>query len=121
MRRRDVLALGLGAAFAPRVAFAQSKYPDHPIKLVIPFTPGGVNNSVGRPWAEKMKSLLGTVVIENIGGAGSGLGAMAVARAKPDGYTLLLGGTATHVAIGSSPTAPTTIRSATSSRSGSWG
>jgi tripartite-type tricarboxylate transporter receptor subunit TctC len=47
-----------------------------------------------------MKSLLGTVVIENIGGAGSGLGAAAVARARPDGYTLLLGSTATHVVVG---------------------
>jgi tripartite-type tricarboxylate transporter receptor subunit TctC len=59
---------------------------------VIPFPPGGVYDSTGRPWAEKVKPLLGTIVIENIGGAGSSLGTAAVARAQPDGYTILLGG-----------------------------
>src|SRR3977135_61166 len=101
MRRRDVLALGLAAAsarlWAPRPAFAQSKYPDRPIRLVIPFPPGGGFDAVGRPWAEKIKPLLGTIVVENQGGGGSSLGAAAVARARPDGYTILLGGTQTHV------------------------
>jgi tripartite-type tricarboxylate transporter receptor subunit TctC len=94
--RRDVV-MGLVATSLPGCAFAQAKYPDRPIRLVVPFTPGGVNDAVGRPWADKMKSLLGTVVVENIGGAGGGLGAAAVARARPDGYTLLLGGTLPHV------------------------
>ena len=71
---------------------AQAKYPERPIRLVIPFPPGGVYDAVGRPWAEKVKAGLGTVVIENIGGAGGSLGAAAVARAAADGYTLLLGG-----------------------------
>jgi tripartite-type tricarboxylate transporter receptor subunit TctC len=96
MKRRDVLAFGLAALSAPalarRPALAQSKYPDRPIRLVIPYPPGGVYDATGRPWAEKVKTLLGTVVIENIGGAGSSLGTAAVARAAPDGYTLLLGG-----------------------------
>jgi len=48
-----------------------------------------VNDAIGRPWADKMKPLLGTVVIENMGGAGGAVGALAVARAQPDGYTLL--------------------------------
>ena len=104
MKRRDVLALGLAAlsarALAPQHALAQGKYPERPIRLVVPFTPGGVNDAVGRPWADKMKSLLGTVVVENIGGAGGGLGAAAVARARPDGYTLLLGGMGSHVIVG---------------------
>jgi tripartite-type tricarboxylate transporter receptor subunit TctC len=104
MRRRDVLASGLAAlgasALTPRSAFAQAKYPDRPIRLVIPFTPGGVNDAVGRPWADKMKSLLGTVIVENIGGAGGGLGAAAVARARPDGYTILLGGMGSQVIVG---------------------
>jgi tripartite-type tricarboxylate transporter receptor subunit TctC len=104
MKRRDLLAFGLAAlstpALAPRLAFAQAKYPDRPIRLVIPFTPGGVNDAVGRPWADKMKSLLGTVVVENIGGAGGGLGAAAVARARPDGYTILLGGMGSQVIVG---------------------
>jgi len=103
MRRRDVLALGLATLFAqalPRRLRAQSKYPDRPIRLVIPFTTGGVNDAVGRPWADKMKSLLGTVVVENMGGAGGGLGAAAVARARPDGYTILLGGMGSQVIVG---------------------
>ena len=50
-----------------------------------------MQDAVGRPWGEQVKTLLGTVVIENIGGAGGSLGGAAVARAKPDGYTILLG------------------------------
>ena len=95
MKRRDFLALGVAALTAPamsKAAFGQSRYPDRPIRLVIPYPPGGVYDSTGRPWADRAKSLLGTIVIENIGGAGSSLGTAAVARAKPDGYTILLGG-----------------------------
>jgi tripartite-type tricarboxylate transporter receptor subunit TctC len=101
MRRRDLLALGMSALslelLLPHPARAQAKYPDRPIRLVIPFPPGGGYDAVGRPWAEKMKSVLGTVVVENQGGGGSSLGAAAVARARPDGYTILLGGSSTHV------------------------
>src|SRR5437016_1757241 len=84
-KRRDLLRLGAAAVSAPALpllAFAQGRYPERPIRLVVPFTPGGVNDAVGRPWADKMKSLLGTVVVENIGGAGGGLGAAAVARSE---------------------------------------
>ena len=97
--RRKFLHLAAGAAALPafsRIARAQA-YPTKPIRLVVPFPPGGAFDFVGRPWADKMKPLVGTVVIENIGGGGSSLGAAAVARASPDGYTLLLGGTQTHV------------------------
>jgi tripartite-type tricarboxylate transporter receptor subunit TctC len=97
--RRRFLHLAAGAAALsalPRIARAQS-YPIKPIRLVVPFPPGGAFDFVGRPLADKMKPLIGTVVIENIGGGGSSLGAAAVARARPDGYTLLLGGTQTHV------------------------
>jgi len=99
MRRRDVLALGLAAVSAPlfmQRAFAQ-KYPDRPIRLIIPFPPGGGYDAVGRPWAERIKPLLGTIVVENQGGGGSSLGAAAAARARPDGYTILLGGSSTHI------------------------
>src|SRR5438309_6254262 len=94
MRRRDLLAWGLAAmpAVALRPARAQSKFPERAIRLVIPFPPGGVYDAVGRPWADRIKSSLGTVVVENIGGAGGSVGAAAVARAAPDGRTLLLGG-----------------------------
>jgi len=101
MRRRDLLALGVAALAARSLtlppALAQSKYPDRPIRLVVPFPPGGGYDAVGRPWAEKMKSVLGTVFVENQGGGGSSLGAAAVARARPDGYTILLGGSSTHI------------------------
>ena len=80
----------------PRTAAAQS-YPDRPIRLIVPFPPGGAYDSLARPWAERIKPLLGSIVVENIGGAGASLGASAVAKARPDGYTLLLGGTLPHV------------------------
>jgi tripartite-type tricarboxylate transporter receptor subunit TctC len=92
--RRRLLHLAAGAAVARSVvrrADAQT-YPARPIRLVIPFPPGGAFDAIGRPWADRMKPLLGTVVVENIGGGGSSLGAAAVARAQPDGYTILLGG-----------------------------
>ncbi len=97
--RRRFLYVAAGAAALPalpRIARAQA-YPTRPVRLVIPFPPGGAYDAVGRPWADKMKSLLGTVVVENIGGASGSLGAAAVARAQPDGYTILLGGTLTHI------------------------
>ncbi len=97
--RRRFLYLAAGAAALAAVspiARAQT-YPTRPIRLVIPFPPGGAFDAVGRPLADKMKPLLGTVVVENIGGGGASLGAAAVARARPDGYTILLGGTQTHV------------------------
>jgi len=97
--RRQFLQLVAGAATLPCVSLiarAQA-YPARPIRLIIPFPPGGAYDAVGRPWADKMKSLLGTLVIENISGASGSLGAAAVARARPDGYTILLGGTLTHI------------------------
>ena len=97
--RREFLHLTAVAAALPavsRIAAAQA-YPSRPIRLVIPFPPGGAFDALGRPWAERIKSLLGTVVVENIGGGGASLGAAAVARARPDGYTILLGGTLPHV------------------------
>ena len=83
--------VALRALWRDRAA-AQAKYPDRPIRLVIPYPPGGVYDSTGRPWADGRNRILGTIVIENIGGAGSSLGTAAVARAQPDGYTILLGG-----------------------------
>src|SRR4051794_22424849 len=99
LARRTFLNLAAGAAALPamsRFASAQT-YPVRPIRLVVPFPPGGAFDAVGRPLAERMKPLLGTMVIENIGGGGSSLGASQVAHARPDGYTILLGGTQTHV------------------------
>jgi tripartite-type tricarboxylate transporter receptor subunit TctC len=101
MHRRDVLELIVSSlaamALAPLSAFAQAKYPDRPIKLMVAFSAGGVNDVVGRHWAERMKALLGTVYVENQGGAAGTLATGEVARAQPDGYTILLGSTSTMV------------------------
>ena len=103
MNRRElllaVLAAGLPLPGLPaftRPALAQDAYPSHPIKLVVPFAPGGVVDVIARLWVEEMRGL-GTFVIENQGGAGGISGANAVARATPDGYTMLLGNTSTQV------------------------
>ena len=97
--RRNFLLLAAGATALPTVspvAWAET-YPSRPIRLVVPFPPGGAFDAIGRPWAERIKPWLGTVIIENIGGGGASLGAAAVARARPDGYTILLGGTLPHI------------------------
>ncbi len=83
-----VLALSL-AAMAPAAA---QDYPSKPIKLVVPFVPGGTSEVLARGLAKSMEEgLKQNIIIENIGGAGSTLGSAAVARAAPDGYTLLFG------------------------------
>ena len=111
MRRRDLLASGLAALAAPALAplsvFAQGKYPDRPVRLIVPFPPGGAFDTIGRPWAERMKGPFGTIVIENIGGAGGAVGAAQASRSRPDGYTLLLGGATTHITEALLKTKPT--------------
>jgi tripartite-type tricarboxylate transporter receptor subunit TctC len=111
MKRRDLLASGLAALAAPALlpghAFSQSKYPDRPVRLIVPFPPGGAFDTIGRPWAERMKDRLGTIVVENIGGAGGGVGAAQASRSRPDGYTLLLGGATTHITEALLKTKPT--------------
>ena len=95
MRRREFIAALGAAASLPLSAspsFSQPKFPERTIRLVIPFPPGGAFDAIGRGWADRMKALLGTVVVENIGGGGSSLGTAAIARAQPDGHALLLGG-----------------------------
>ena len=72
-------------------AFAQSDYPARNITMVVPFPPGGVADITGRPLAEAMTRILKqNVIVENKSGAGGGLGMQYVARAKPDGYTILM-------------------------------
>jgi len=87
---RQVVALGAALLLTAAVG-AQEVYPARPISLVVPFPPGGVADIVARPVADAMSRLLNTpVVIENKAGAGGGIGMGYVAKAKPDGYTLLL-------------------------------
>jgi tripartite-type tricarboxylate transporter receptor subunit TctC len=97
--RRRFLRLAAGAVALPtllRIARAQT-YPTRPIRLVVPFPPAGGYDLLARPWADKIKSLLGPIVVENIGGGAGSLGAATVARASPDGYTLLVSGTNVHI------------------------
>jgi tripartite-type tricarboxylate transporter receptor subunit TctC len=76
----------------PLVSFAQSNYPNRPIRLIIPFTPGGVTDTSGRYIAEQLSLKLGQQVIaDNKPGASGNIGSQMVATAEPDGYTLLLG------------------------------
>jgi len=101
MNRRTLLigasALVGGAVAAPAV-LSQDRYPSRPIKLVIPFPPGGPTDMLGRRYGEKLSALLGQpVVIDNKAGAGGILGADLVAKSRPDGYTLLLGSSSTQV------------------------
>ena len=79
------------ASITPSAAHAQASYPDKTITMIVPFPPGGVADTVARPVAEALaRELKQSVVVENKAGAGGALGIGAVARAAPDGYTLLL-------------------------------
>ena len=90
------LALALGATAVAPLAFAQS-YPSRPVTLVVPFPPGGGTDTGGRVIAEQLSRRWGqTVIVENKGGAAGQIGADLVAKAKPDGYTLLLGNIGTQ-------------------------
>ena len=90
------------AVVAAAIADAQAQtYPSRPINMIVPFPPGGLSDVVGRIAAEGMRAPLGqSIVIENVGGATGSIGTGRVARAAPDGYTLVLGIWNTHVANG---------------------
>jgi tripartite-type tricarboxylate transporter receptor subunit TctC len=97
MHRRAAIALLAGTALGvhARGASAQA-FPARPIRLVVPFPPGGPLDSAARALAERVKDGLGTVVVENRPGAGGNLGVDYVAKQPADGYTLVIGAVATH-------------------------
>jgi tripartite-type tricarboxylate transporter receptor subunit TctC len=95
------LAAGVvGLSAASRIARAQA-YPSRAITLVVPYAPGGANDVIGRILAPRMRASLGqTMVIENVAGASGSLGTGRVARAAPDGYTIIIGNNGTQAVNG---------------------
>ncbi|OBZ95356.1 ABC transporter substrate-binding protein [Pararhizobium polonicum] len=99
LKRRTALSLAMVAvsALALGTRAQAQEFPDRPVTLVVPFAAGGSTDVVARIIGQKMSDDLGQqVVVENVAGAGGNLGADRVARAEPDGYTILMGTVATH-------------------------
>ena len=95
MKRREFLKLSGAAAvggFSVAKASAQAaSWPNKPVKLVLPYAPGGATDLIGRPWADKLTQAFGhPFVVDNRGGAGGMIGTEVVAKSPPDGYTFLL-------------------------------
>src|SRR3978361_307919 len=92
MRGRVFLGLAgalLAAGLAGEAAAQTASWPDKPVKLILPYAPGGATDLMGRPWAEKLSQAFGQqFVIEKRGGAGGMIGTEAAAKSAPDGYSL---------------------------------
>ena len=108
MQRRKFLGLGgtalasAMAGLAPRALAQAANWPERPVKLILPYAPGGATDLIGRPWSEMLSRAFGQpFVIENRGGASGVIGTEAAAKAAPDGYTFLL-----------TPSAPLTVQPA---------
>jgi tripartite-type tricarboxylate transporter receptor subunit TctC len=101
---RFALSAFLVLAALPEAAMAQSNWPDRPIKLMVPFSPGGSADTLGRSIGRHLSTAFGQpVVIENKAGAGGMIGSQAVAKAPPDGYNLVISGIASHVIAPAAP------------------
>jgi len=97
--RRAVVAslLSIAALAGLPAAHAQDGYPDHPIRMIVPYPPGGATDVIGRVLSKELTGALGqSVVVENRAGAAGSIGADQVAKAAPDGYTLLMGAMTSH-------------------------
>src|SRR5215207_9082542 len=95
MKRRDFLkgsAAVAASGFVSRQASAQAAaWPARPVKLIIPYAPGGASDIIGRPWADALSQSFGQqFVIENRGGAAGSIGVEAAMKSAPDGYTFLM-------------------------------
>ncbi|HEX3139870.1 MAG TPA: tripartite tricarboxylate transporter substrate-binding protein, partial [Rhizobacter sp.] len=92
MKRRTLLQSAGAAALAPGFALAQDKYPSKLITWICPYAAGGNADNRSRQVARVMQTMLGqTIIIDNKAGAGGNIGTEAIARAKPDGYTIGMG------------------------------
>src|SRR5882762_6465692 len=103
IKRRIVLAGAAGWTIVGATAVRAQSWPSQPVKIVVPYIPGGATDTAGRLLAEKLTPLLGQqVIVENRGGGNTIIGMELVAKSKPDGHTLLLGTTtlATNAALG---------------------
>ncbi len=103
LKRRGALAGAAGLMIVPAAAVRAQSWPSQPIRIVVPYCPGGAADAVGRVTAEKMTALVGQqVIVENKAGGNTIIAMEAVAKSRPDGHTLLLGSTtlATNVALG---------------------
>jgi tripartite-type tricarboxylate transporter receptor subunit TctC len=98
MDRRTLLISGAGIALglAPFVAAAQAAPGGPPLRLIVPYAPGGPIDVTARLLAEQVRGALGTVIVDNKPGAGGNIGADLVAKAAPDGHTIGIAATATH-------------------------
>ncbi len=99
MQRRQLLNLGLSAGAVASLSLAGGPaiaQPARTVRLVVPYPPGGPLDIAARLLAQRLKDSLGTVVVENRPGAGGNLGADLIAKAPPDGQTLVMGAVATH-------------------------
>ena len=102
MRRRDVVVMSAATAAALIWGAASAQetrqnYPSRPIRLIVPSSAGGVHDVIARIWADRVKSSLGSIVVENRSGGGASIAINAVAQSQPDGYTFLLGSTSNLV------------------------
>jgi len=87
--RRSLLATAALVVAVPGAAWAQSGYPNKPVRLIVPFAPGGTTDIIARVVSEKINAPLGqTLLVDNKAGGGGSIGANEIARAAPDGYTL---------------------------------
>ncbi|MGZ5081527.1 MAG: Bug family tripartite tricarboxylate transporter substrate binding protein [Usitatibacter sp.] len=89
---KSIAALALSAALLPALAFAQAGYPNRPIKMIVPFAPGGASDFAARIVTPKLGEILGQqIIVDNRAGASGNIGMDVAAKSPPDGYTIFLG------------------------------
>ena len=96
MNRRNILLASAAAAAVFSSSLAMAQDTGAPIRLIVPYAPGGPLDITARALAERVRDSLGTVIVDNKGGAGGNIGADAIAKAAPDGLTIGIAATATH-------------------------